>query len=106
MRFRVANRRRILSATFRATLLAAVLSLLGAGQSLAADIESVRLWRAPDSTRLVLDLSAAVEHQLFTLENPYRIVIDIQDAELKANLDSLDVTSTPINEIRSGPSRQ
>lgn len=102
MKFRVANRRRILSATFRATLLAAVLSLLGAGQSLAADIESVRLWRAPDSTRLVLDLSAAVEHQLFTLENPYRIVIDIQDAELKVNLDSLDITSTPINEIRSG----
>lgn len=71
-------------------------------QSFAADIESVRLWRAPDSTRLVLDLSDAVEHNVFTLDNPQRIVIDIKNASLKTSFDDLDIAATPIAEIRSG----
>ena len=56
-----------------------VLLLLGllSGFVQAADIKSVRLWRAPDNTRLVFDLSGPAEHTLFTLSNPERIVIDI-----------------------------
>ena len=42
-----------------------------------ADIESVRIWRSPESTRLVIDLSDSVSHQLISLENPSRLVIDI-----------------------------
>lgn len=30
-------------------------------------INSVRLWRAPDNTRLVFDLTGPVEHSVFTL---------------------------------------
>lgn len=66
----------------------------------ATDIESVRLWRAPDKTRLVLDLSSRVDHNLFALQNPNRLVIDISDAHIKTEFTDLDFTNTPIAGIR------
>jgi len=64
----------------RLTLLSAVLLIgLCVQWAQAADIKSVRLWRAPDNTRLVFDLSGPAEHTLFTLSNPERIVIDISN---------------------------
>jgi N-acetylmuramoyl-L-alanine amidase len=68
--------------------------------SVAANVESVRLWRAPDKTRLVFDLSSAVDHQLITLVKPDRLVIDIADVALKTSLDSLDLSTTSIAKIR------
>ncbi|MDG1311955.1 MAG: N-acetylmuramoyl-L-alanine amidase [Porticoccaceae bacterium] len=67
----------------------------------AADIESVRLWRAPDSTRLVLDLSSAAEHNLFALQNPNRLVIDLSNSQMKTQFDKLDLANTPIAGIRA-----
>ena len=67
----------------------------------AADIESVRLWRAPDKTRLVLDLSGTVEHNLFALQSPNRLVIDISDSRIKAKFTDLDFSNTPIAGIRA-----
>ena len=69
----------------------------------AADIESVRLWRAPDNTRLVFDLSGPAEHTLFTLSNPERIVIDISNARLTANTGGLELDNTPLTGLRSAP---
>ena len=66
----------------------------------AADIESVRLWRAPDKTRLVLDLSGTVEHNLFALQSPSRLVIDISDSRIKTKFTDLDFSNTPIAGIR------
>ena len=73
-----------------------------AGQAFAADIESARIWRAPDNTRLVFDINDSFEHSVFSLDNPSRLVIDIKSTELKANLDILEIASTPISKIRSG----
>lgn len=80
----------------------AVLALvwLAPMQLWATDIESVRLWRAPDKTRLVLDLSSRVEHNLFALQNPNRLVVDISDARIKTEFTDLDFTNTPIAGIR------
>jgi N-acetylmuramoyl-L-alanine amidase len=69
--------------------------------SVAADINSVRLWRAPDHTRLVFDLSGPVEHKLFSLQNPSRLVIDIEQTQLKAKLASLILNDSPIKQVRS-----
>ncbi|MEW7979675.1 MAG: AMIN domain-containing protein [gamma proteobacterium symbiont of Phacoides pectinatus] len=49
-------------------------------------VENLRLWAAPDHTRLVFDTTAAANHKLFTLDNPDRLVIDIPDARLKGEL--------------------
>ena len=62
----------------------------------------MRLWRAPDHTRLVLDMSAPVSHRLLELKNPSRIVLDIPDSRLTAEYDDLALADTPIQKIRSG----
>lgn len=66
----------------------------------AEDIRNVRAWLAPDNTRLVFDLSGPVQHKLFTLSNPDRVVIDIEQAGLKASLDRLGLEKSPVSEIR------
>ncbi|WP_108124950.1 N-acetylmuramoyl-L-alanine amidase [Saccharospirillum mangrovi] len=79
-----------------------VISLL-APLTQAVEIESARLWPAPDNTRLVLDLSGPVQHRVFTLSNPSRVVVDIEGAELNTRFDTLDLTRSGIQRIRSGP---
>jgi N-acetylmuramoyl-L-alanine amidase len=67
-----------------------------------SDVQSVRLWRAPDNTRLVFDLSGPVEHKIFTLTAPDRLVIDVTGATLKAELDKLALQNTPVASLRAG----
>ncbi|MBD9482729.1 N-acetylmuramoyl-L-alanine amidase [Pseudomonas sp. PDM14] len=67
----------------------------------ATEVRSVRLWRAPDNTRLVFDLSGPVQHSVFTLAAPNRIVIDVNGAQLAAPLDKLSLSNTPITSVRS-----
>ncbi len=46
-------------------------------------VTNVRVWQNDtQSTRLVFDLTAPVEHNIFTLHTPDRLVIDLKDAEL------------------------
>ena len=63
-------------------------------------VKSMRLWRAPDNTRLVFDLSGPVQHSVFTLSAPNRLVIDINGATLAAPL-SVSTSNTPITSVRS-----
>ena len=65
-------------------------------------VHDVRLWRAPDHTRLVFDLSGAAEHSVFSLDDPSRLVIDIRDMTLAADLGRLKLANTPISTLRSG----
>jgi hypothetical protein len=60
----------------------------------------MRLWRAPDNTRLVFDLSGPVQHSVFTLSAPDRLVIDINGATLAAPL-NVATSNTPISSVRS-----
>ena len=46
----------------------------------ATEFKGVRLWAAPDHTRVVFDTSGPVSHELFALENPDRLVIDVKAA--------------------------
>lgn len=48
----------------------------------ATDFQSVRLWAAPDHTRVVFDTSGPVSHEISTLANPPRIVIEAKGAML------------------------
>jgi N-acetylmuramoyl-L-alanine amidase len=74
--------------------------LLGYGMlAQAVDVVGVRMWPAPDNTRLVFDLNAPVEHNLFVLENPERIVIDLKSTDLKTTFPSLTDASF-IKQIR------
>ncbi|WP_278348828.1 N-acetylmuramoyl-L-alanine amidase [Stutzerimonas kunmingensis] len=79
-----------------------VLLLMATDLHAASDVQSVRLWRAPDNTRLVFDLSGPVEHKIFTLTAPDRLVIDVTGATLKAELDKLPLKNTPVASLRVG----
>ncbi len=65
-----------------------LLLLLASGSSAAhaAALKDGRVWGSPDSTRVVLDLTAPATYTLFTLGAPERIVIDFEsiDADIKA----------------------
>jgi N-acetylmuramoyl-L-alanine amidase len=41
------------------------------------EVQGMRLWAAPDHTRVVLDTSGPVGYELSTLHNPERLVIDV-----------------------------
>ncbi len=76
--------------------------MLAAVQVLAAsDVQSVRLWRAPDNTRLVFDLSGPVKHNVFTLTAPDRIVIDVDGGNLPRPFEQLPLKNTPISGLRA-----
>ena len=64
-------------------------------------VENVRSYRAPEYTRLVFDLSERVEHQVFNLEDPRRLVIDLKSANLVADFSGLNLSDTPITNVRS-----
>jgi len=70
--------------------------------TLLAEVREVRLWTAPDNTRLVFDLSKAVEYKVFRLHKPERIVIDISHSRLKARFDQLPLPDPVIESVRHG----
>jgi N-acetylmuramoyl-L-alanine amidase len=55
-------------------------------QAATLSVDGLRLWGAPDHTRLVFDTSGAVNHTILSLSNPDRLVIDIQNADLRVSL--------------------
>ena len=55
----------------------------------AATIASARLWPAQEYTRLILESSSAVPHQMLPMKNPERLVLDLEDIELTSELAQL-----------------
>ena len=68
----------------------------------AVEVHDVRLWRAPDHTRIVFDLSGPAEHKLIELDSPSRIVLDVQDTTIKSTLSDLPLAGTPVALVRTG----
>ncbi|WP_227551252.1 N-acetylmuramoyl-L-alanine amidase [Kangiella sp. HZ709] len=66
----------------------------------AAVVKSMRFWQSPESTRVVLDLSAEVEHSIKVLTNPYRVVIDIPASSVVVDLSELEIKSDLIKKVR------
>ena len=64
-------------------------------------VTDVRLWAGPEGTRLVLDLSAPVEFDVFTLDNPHRVVVDLASAQLSA-IKGLPEGQGAVRKVRTG----
>jgi len=69
---------------------------------LAADVNGFRVWTDPDKTRAVLDLNTSADYQLFTLENPPRVVIDLKKSKLDHSLSFQDEHAGVIDNVRYG----
>ena len=81
----------------------ATLCVTGVARAAApAQVGDVRLWSGPEGTRLVVDLSAPVRHQVFTIDNPDRVVIDLEDTRL-AMRKAMPDGQGQVRSVRSGP---
>jgi len=65
-------------------------------------VNAVRYWTAPDHIRLVLDTSGPVEHNLFTVPDPDRLVIDLKNVSLKSRMGEPDGSNPFLKGMRSG----
>jgi N-acetylmuramoyl-L-alanine amidase len=93
-----------LTKNFSQKLAALMLLASGAivsGVALAAEVRAVRMAATEDGTRVVLDLSAPVKHKAFLLDDPGRVVLDVQRSTLK-NKQALGGAEGVVTATRSG----
>ena len=72
-------------------------------QALAAKIEGVRLWTAPDHTRLVFDIDAPVEHRVFSLSKPERLVVDFEKTQVSGSFRADKLSDKHLKGLRHAP---
>lgn len=78
-----------------------LLLLLNTAANAGSTVENVRIWSENDKTRVVLDLSGSVDHNIFTLRGPDRIVIDLKNSRMAQSLATLPTGQGTVRSIRS-----
>jgi len=71
-----------------ATAFAAFLAAL-CGAHAATQVSSARIWPAQEYTRITLESGAPIAHNVFTIANPDRLVLDLENVESSTALDVL-----------------
>ena len=66
------------------------------------NVENLRVWQSPDSTRIVFDVSARMQYETFMLSGPTRLVVDLEPANLSIDLPKIDPDNRHIKSVRSG----
>jgi N-acetylmuramoyl-L-alanine amidase len=82
-----------------------LLLLLAPAAFAASSVENVRIWSENSKTRVVLDLSHPVQHNIFTLRGPDRLVIDLKDSRLAKSLATMPKGAGAVRSIRSAVRR-
>ncbi|NCF14404.1 MAG: AMIN domain-containing protein [Gammaproteobacteria bacterium] len=75
--------------------------LLSSAAFAGSTVENVRIWSENNKTRVVLDLSRSVQHNIFTLRGPDRLVIDLKDSRLAKSLVEMPQGAGSVRAIRS-----
>ncbi|HKK15585.1 MAG TPA: N-acetylmuramoyl-L-alanine amidase [Gammaproteobacteria bacterium] len=75
-------------------------------QAAPVEVENIRIWAAPDNTRVVLDVSAPVAHRLETLSHPSRVVLDLSNARLNKAPTQPQSNDRFLQQVRSGMRNQ
>ena len=81
-----------------------VLLLLASGSAAAASaaLKDIRVWASPDSTRVVLDLSAPASYTVFSLDGPDRVVIDLERIQADPSAIKLPDGTGVVKAVRLG----
>ena len=69
-------------------------------------VRGLRIWPAPDHTRLVLDITGAVEHRVFTLTEPERVVVDLLNTRRLGDLAQPNSAESLVLKVRTGSLEQ
>ena len=64
-------------------------------------IENIRIWAAPEHTRVVFDLTGPVDHRIIHLTDPFRTVLDLSDTDLGNDLTQPGLADRYIRRLRS-----
>ena len=78
----------------------ALLLLLTSVAAAGTTVENIRIWAENNKTRVVLDLSDSVDHSIFTLRGPDRLVIDLKDSRFSKQLSELPRGAGSVRAIR------
>ena len=92
-----------MNAWFAAVGCALALCLAPAGPAAGAEVEGVRIWRAPERTRLVFDLDGEISYQLIRLDEAGQLLIDLENSTVAPAFDDLgdpDVAGGPVTGLR------
>ncbi|MGH8750184.1 MAG: N-acetylmuramoyl-L-alanine amidase [Burkholderiales bacterium] len=96
----------ILPARARAAVFSLIFPLLHVPAAGAIEIVSARVWPAQDYTRLTIESNAPIAHNLFSIKNPERLVLDLENIELDAALENISAKIAPsdpyIRQVRVG----
>lgn len=68
-----------------------------------ARVQGIRMWTAPDNTRLVFDVSGPVEHKVFPLHKPERLVIDLERSRFESGVDTAALSQGLVKRVRYAP---
>jgi N-acetylmuramoyl-L-alanine amidase len=83
-------------------LYCALFFVSGANAAPTVLVEDVRMWAGPDATRVVFDLSAPASYTVSTLQNPDRVVVDIQSARLENSSLAMPAAQGFAKQLRAG----
>lgn len=70
-------------------------------QAKQSKVSSLRIWSAPDHVRLVFDADSQIDHKLFALENPHRVVLDLMNTRIPKHLPKPEAGNKYIRKLRS-----
>lgn len=87
-------------------LLICALFLGGLAQAESFDIKNIRVAKNSQATRIVFDTSAVPTYKVFTLNNPSRLVIDFENANLAAQVDQNVFKDSLIQKLRHAQNSQ
>ena len=91
---------------FRQTSATLLLLVCICSSAMAANrIDGIRVWPAPENTRIVFDLQSEPDYKYFTLSNPERLVIDFKNSNNKVKLSDLAKNDPRIKRIRTSHSK-
>ncbi|MDZ7753558.1 MAG: N-acetylmuramoyl-L-alanine amidase [Gammaproteobacteria bacterium] len=82
-------------------VLCILLLLTATAAHAATRVDGLRMWPSPERARLVFDISAPLEHRVFTLADPHRVVVDLSGASLARPLEQPAADDRSLKRIRS-----
>jgi len=65
-------------------------------------LERLRIWHSPESTRIVFDVSSSTGYKTFLLQNPQRLVVDLDQLNLSVDLPKVESNNRHLQDVRSG----
>ncbi len=83
-------------------VLFATLSSTSLAQTGKQNVENLRVWHSPERTRIVFDVSSNIEYRTFKLDEPKRLVIDLQKINLSVSLPKVEEGNRHLADVRSG----